>query len=102
MPSRPPQNPAPTDAPPLSRRSLVQAAGAWAATAGWQGAQAQTPETLHSRVVDLRGDVLRNGTRLSAQDRIAAGDQLETAQPLVHRYDTVPVSLRTDAVEGLA
>jgi len=28
--------------------------------------------------VDLRGDVLRNGTRLQAQDRIAAGDQLET------------------------
>ncbi|MGE5331941.1 MAG: FecR domain-containing protein [Nitrospirota bacterium] len=77
-PSRPPQNPAPTDTPPLSRRSLVQAAGAWAATAGWQGAQAQAPETLHSRVVDLRGDVLRNGTRLHAQDRIAAGDQLET------------------------
>ena len=36
------------------------------------------PKPLHSRVVDLRGDVLRNGTRLHAQDRIAAGDQLET------------------------
>ena len=80
MPLRPPQPLAPTDSqhPLLGRRSLVQAAGAWAATASWQGVQAQTPETLHSRVVELRGDVLRNGTRLSAQDRIAAGDQLET------------------------
>ncbi|PVY56493.1 MULTISPECIES: FecR family protein [unclassified Simplicispira] len=80
MPLRPPQPLAPTDSqhPLLGRRSLVQAAGAWAATAGWQAAQAQAPETLHSRVVELRGDVLRNGTPLDAQDRIAAGDQLET------------------------
>jgi hypothetical protein len=63
--------------PPL-RRHLLQAAGLWAATGGWQAAWAQAPASLQSRIVALRGDVLRNGARLTAQDAIAAGDRLET------------------------
>ena len=49
-----------------------------AATGGWQAAQAQAPANGPSRVVELRGDVLRNGTRLTPQDVVAAGDRLET------------------------
>ena len=68
--------PLPSDgAPPLRRRALLQAAGLWAGNAGWQAAWAQSPP---SRVVELHGDVLRNGVPLTAQDMVAAGDRLET------------------------
>ena len=64
--------------PLLQRRHLLQAAGLWTANAAWQGAWAQTPENFPSRVVALRGDVLRNGARTHLQDTFAAGDRLET------------------------
>lgn len=56
------------------RRSLVQAAGLWLATGGWPAAHAQA----RSNVVELRGDVLRNGEKLTSEHRIAPGDQIET------------------------
>ena len=73
------RHPQPTDgAPLLLRRHLLQAAGLWAATSGWQPAQAKSPDLLHSRLVELHGDVLRNGARIATHDVIAAGDRLET------------------------
>lgn len=65
-------------APPLLRRHLLQAAGTWAATHGWQAAWAQPPDNLPSRVLKMRGDVLRNGVRIGTDDRVAASDRLET------------------------
>ena len=62
-------------APPLRRRALLQAAGLWAGSAGWPSAHAQMPP---SRVVELQGEVLRNGLRLTPQSTVAAGDRLET------------------------
>ena len=56
------------------RRSLLQAAAAWAAPGGWVTAQAQS----RSNIVELRGDVLRNGRALTASDTIATGDRIET------------------------
>ena len=80
MPFRPPtlRLPQPTDRTPLLRRHLLQAASLWAATGGWQGVRAQSANNMPSRVVELRGDVLRNGARIGLQDAIAAGDRLET------------------------
>lgn len=79
MPFRPPtlRLPQPTDhaaaaAPPVTWASL------WAATGGWQSARGQSANDMPSRVVELRGDVLRNGARIGLQDAIAAGDRLET------------------------
>lgn len=56
------------------RRSLVQAAGLWVAAGGWAAAHAQS----RSNIVDLRGDAMRNGQPLTAQDSIAVGDRIET------------------------
>ncbi|MBD9392025.1 iron dicitrate transport regulator FecR [Acidovorax sp. ACV01] len=56
------------------RRSLLQAATAWMATGGWVAAQAQSG----SNIVEVRGDVLRNGQPLTARHSIAAGDRIET------------------------
>lgn len=56
------------------RRSLLQAAALWAAAGGWPTAQAQS----RSNMVELRGDVLRNGKPLTSQDSIATGDRIET------------------------
>ena len=56
------------------RRSLLQAAAAWAAGGGWVTAQAQS----RSNIVELRGDVLRNGRALTPNDTIATGDRIET------------------------
>ena len=41
---------------------------------GWVTAQAQS----RSNIVELRGDVLRNGRALTANDTIATGDRIET------------------------
>lgn len=79
MTHRPPPPPTtPTDPvlPRLQRRSVVQAAALWTATSGWRTTLAQDMPT--GRLVELRGDVLRNGSRLNAQDRIAVGDHVET------------------------
>jgi hypothetical protein len=56
------------------RRSLLQAAAAWTASGGWLAAQAQS----RSNIVELRGDVQRNGKPLTAQDTVTTGDQIET------------------------
>ena len=56
------------------RRSLLQAAALWAASGGFAAAQAQS----RSNIVELRGDVRRNGEPLSAQHTIATGDRIET------------------------
>jgi hypothetical protein len=56
------------------RRSFLQAAAAWSATAGLAAAHAQQ----RSNIVELRGDALLNGERLNTQRTIQTGDTVET------------------------
>ena len=58
----------------FQRRGFLQAAAAWTATGGFSAAQAQQ----RSNIVELVGDVLLNGARLTAQRIIQSGDSLET------------------------
>lgn len=58
----------------FQRRSLLQAAAAWTALGGFGAAQAQE----RSNIVELQGDVLRNGERLTPSARITPGDSLQT------------------------
>ncbi|MDP3229529.1 MAG: iron dicitrate transport regulator FecR [Acidovorax sp.] len=58
----------------FQRRSLVLAAGMWVAAGGWPAAHAQA----RSNVVELRGDVRRNGAALTQEQSIAPGDRIET------------------------
>ena len=73
-PPFPPTQPTDNPAPRLQRRSLVQATAVWATVGTWSAALAQP----QSRMVELRGDVLRNGRPLTARDTVATGDRLET------------------------
>lgn len=62
------------------RRSLLQAAALWAA-AGGGNAAAQAPASSSGgmgNVVDLQGEVLRNGQPLAPQHSVATGDRIET------------------------
>ncbi|MDP4073318.1 iron dicitrate transport regulator FecR [Acidovorax sp. A1169] len=56
------------------RRSLLQAAAAWTAAGGFTVAHAQQGRN----VVEMRGDVRRNGQALAAGEGIAPGDRIET------------------------
>lgn len=56
------------------RRSFLQAATAWTAMGGFGAAVAQQ----RSNIVELQGDALVNGRRLTAQQTILTGDQLQT------------------------
>jgi hypothetical protein len=56
------------------RRSFLQAAAAWTALGGYAGAQAQQ----RSNVVQLQGDALLNGQRMTADNFVQTGDQLQT------------------------
>lgn len=56
------------------RRSLLQAAALWMATGGFTAARAQS----RSNIVELRGEVMRNGEALTPQHTIATGDRIET------------------------
>ncbi|MBT9511713.1 MAG: FecR domain-containing protein [Acidovorax sp.] len=58
----------------FQRRSLLQAAALWVASGGWAAAHAQA----RSNIVELRGDVLRNGEPLTAQHTLTANDRIET------------------------
>ena len=58
----------------FQRRSVVQAAALWVAGGGWAAAHAQA----RSNIVEVRGDVLRNGEPLTAQHTITANDRIET------------------------
>jgi hypothetical protein len=58
----------------FQRRSFLQAAAAWTSMGGFAAAQAQQ----RSNIVELQGDALVNGTRLSPQQVIQSGDSLET------------------------
>ena len=58
----------------FQRRSVLQAAAAWSAMGGWAAAQAQQ----RSNIMELRGDALVNGERLSARRTIQTGDNLQT------------------------
>jgi hypothetical protein len=58
----------------FQRRSFLQAAAAWTAMGGFAAAQAQQ----RSNIVELQGDALVNGSRLSPQQVIQSGDSLET------------------------
>lgn len=57
------------------RRSLLQGAALWAACGAGTGALAQQPR---SSIVELRGDVYRNGQRIGTDATLAAGDQIST------------------------
>ena len=52
----------------------MQAAALWVAGGGWAAAHAQA----RSNIVEVRGDVLRNGEPLTAQHTITANDRIET------------------------
>jgi hypothetical protein len=56
------------------RRGFLQAAAAWTTMGGYAGAMAQQ----RSNIVELRGDALLNGQRLSPQQQIQTGDAIET------------------------
>lgn len=56
------------------RRGFLQAAAAWTAMGGLAAAQAQQ----RSNIVELRGDALLNGERLTPQRTIQTGDRLQT------------------------
>jgi hypothetical protein len=58
----------------FQRRSFLRAAAAWTAAGGFAGAHAQS----RGNVVELSGDALVNGQRLSAQQPIQTGDLIET------------------------
>ena len=58
----------------FQRRTFLQAAAAWSAMGGFAAAQAQQ----RSNIVDLQGDALINGQRLSTQQTIQTGDSIET------------------------
>ncbi len=56
------------------RRSFLTAAAGWTAMGGFGAALAQQ----RSNIVELRGDVLLNGARLTPQQQIQTGDSIET------------------------
>ena len=58
----------------FQRRSFLQAAAAWSALGGFAAAHAQQ----RTNIVELRGDALLNGNRLSPGQTIQTGDSLET------------------------
>lgn len=58
----------------LQRRSLVQATAVWATVGAGPSALAQP----QGRMVELRGDVRRNGQPLTPRDTVATGDRIET------------------------
>jgi|GEM_PF-193016 len=58
----------------LQRRSLVQATAVWATVGAGPSARAQP----QGRMVELRGDVRRNGQPLTPRDTVATGDRIET------------------------
>ncbi|MBG9390368.1 iron dicitrate transport regulator FecR [Caenimonas aquaedulcis] len=58
----------------FQRRSFLQAAAAWTAMGGFGGAIAQQ----RSNIVELRGDAMVNGQRLTPQQYIQTGDNIET------------------------
>ncbi|MBC7602212.1 MAG: twin-arginine translocation signal domain-containing protein [Ramlibacter sp.] len=58
----------------FQRRSFLQAAAAWTAMGGIGAAVAQQ----RSNIVDLRGDALINGARLTPAQTIQSGDTIET------------------------
>lgn len=67
------------------RRSLLQAAAAWAtagAHAAWaqqEQAPTQAPPLAPGNVVEVRGEVLRNGAPLAVGQVVTATDRIETA-----------------------
>ncbi|WP_048441622.1 hypothetical protein [Caenimonas sp. SL110] len=56
------------------RRSFLKGAAAWTTMGGWGAAVAQQ----RGNIVDLQGDALLNGQRLTAQQTIQTGDSVET------------------------
>jgi hypothetical protein len=56
------------------RRSFLSAAAAWSAMGGYGAAQAQQ----RSNIVELQGDAMVNGNRLSPQSVLQTGDRIET------------------------
>ena len=58
----------------FQRRSFLQAAAAWSAMGGIAAAQAQQ----RTNIVELRGDALLNGQRLTSAQTIQTGDSVET------------------------
>lgn len=58
----------------FQRRSFLQAAAAWSAMGGFAAAHAQQ----RTNVVELRGDALLNGQRMTAAQTIQTGDSVET------------------------
>ncbi len=58
----------------FQRRSFMQSAAAWTAMGGFGAAQAQQ----RSNIVELIGDALVNGSRITLQTILQTGDRIET------------------------
>jgi hypothetical protein len=58
----------------FQRRSFIRAAAAWTAMGGFASAQAQQ----RSNIVELNGDALLNGQKLTQQQTIQTGDSIVT------------------------
>jgi hypothetical protein len=58
----------------FQRRSFLQAAAAWTSMGGFAAAHAQQ----RTNIVELQGDALLNGERLTPQQTIQTGDSLQT------------------------
>lgn len=58
----------------FQRRGFLQAAAAWTATGGFAAAHAQQ----RTNIVELRGDAMLNGQRLTPAQTIQTGDSVET------------------------
>jgi hypothetical protein len=58
----------------FQRRGFLRAAAAWSAMGGAAGAHAQQ----RTNIVELRGDALLNGQRMTAAQTIQSGDSVET------------------------
>jgi hypothetical protein len=58
----------------FKRRSVLKAAAAWTATGGFGAAVAQQ----RSNIVELQGDAMVNGRRLTAQQTVQTGDEVQT------------------------
>jgi hypothetical protein len=58
----------------FKRRSVLKTAAAWTATGGFGAAVAQQ----RSNIVELQGDVAVNGQRMTAQQTVQTGDQVQT------------------------
>ena len=77
----------------FQRRNFLQAAAAWAALGGAATAHAQS----RSNIVEIVGDAMLNGVRLTAQQTIQTGDSIATGPGSTVMVDGKPMMLAGSA-----